>query len=58
MSVSNNCTGEEVREQGKHREQPRDTNEMKRQDAASHVEDILSSGEGTAGAEATEMLLR
>ena len=58
MSVSDNCAGEEVREQGEHREQPRDTDQLESQDTASRVGDLLWSREGTAGAEATEMLLR
>lgn len=58
MSVSNNCAGEKVREQGEHRQQPRDTDELDSQDMAYYVGDLLWSSEGTDDAEATEMLLR
>lgn len=58
VTFSNNCAGEEVSEQGEHREQPEDTDELESQDMASHGGDLLWSREGTVGAEATEMLLR
>lgn len=54
VSVSHNCSGDK----GEHQEQPRDTEVMESQDMASCVGDLLCSSEGTAGAKATEMLLR
>lgn len=51
MSVSHNCAGEEVREEGGHREQPRDNDELESRGKASHVGDLLWSS-------CTEMLLR